>query len=128
MMIALDFEKPILELEKKIAELKNLSADGSLNLDSEVKKLESRLEVAKKEIYHNLTPWQRVQIARHPRRPYTLDYIQGIFTDFVEFHGDRTFADDKALVGGFALFEGRPCLVMGHQKGRDAKENIMRNF
>ena len=128
MITALDFEKPILELEKKIMELKNLSADGSLNLDSEVKKLESRLILAKKEVYLNLTPWQRVQIARHPRRPYTLDYIQGIFTDFVEVHGDRTFADDKALVGGFARFEGKPCLVMGHQKGRDAKENIMRNF
>ncbi len=128
MITALDFEKPIVELEKKITELKNLSADGSLNLDSEVKKLESRLVMAKKETYLNLTPWQRVQIARHPRRPYTLDYVQGVFTDFVEVHGDRTFADDKALVGGFARFEGRPCLVMGHQKGRDAKENIMRNF
>ena len=127
-MIALDFEKPIVELEKKIAELKNLSADGNLNLDSEVRKLESRLDMAKREVYLNLTPWQRVQIARHPRRPYTLDYVQGIFTDFVELHGDRTFADDKALIGGFARFEGRPCLVMGHQKGRDAKENIMRNF
>jgi len=128
MITALDFEKPIVELEEKIIELKNLTADGSLNLDSEVKKLESRLELAKKETYQNLSPWQRVQIARHPRRPYTLDYIQGIFTDFVEMHGDRTFADDKALVGGFARFEGRSCVVMGHQKGRDAKENIMRNF
>ena len=128
MIAALDFEKPIVELEKKIAELKNLSSDGSLNLDSEVKKLEARLALAKKEVYLNLTPWQRVQIARHPRRPYTLDYIQALFTDFIEIHGDRTFADDKALVGGLARFEGRPCIVMGHQKGRDAKENIMRNF
>ncbi len=128
MITALDFEKPVFELDKKITELKNLSADGSLNLDSEVKKLEARLLHLKKETYLHLTPWQRVQIARHPKRPYTLDYIQKIFSDFVEFHGDRTFADDKALVGGFAKLDGQSFLVMGHQKGRDAKENIMRNF
>jgi acetyl-CoA carboxylase carboxyl transferase subunit alpha len=127
-MSILDFEKPIIELEKKVAELKSLSADGNLDLESEVKKLETRLEHAKKEVYGNLTPWQRVQIARHPKRPYTLDYIQAIFNDFVEFHGDRTFADDKALIGGFAKLDGKPVLVLGHQKGRDAKENIMRNF
>jgi len=124
----LDFEKPIVELERKITELKNLSSSGDLDLDSEVKKLESRLAHVKKETYVNLTPWQRVQIARHPKRPYTLDYISLIFSDFVELHGDRTFADDKALIGGFAMLEGRPVLVLGHQKGRDAKENIMRNF
>jgi acetyl-CoA carboxylase carboxyl transferase subunit alpha len=124
----LDFEKPIFELEKKIAELRNLSADGKLNLESEVKKLEARLIHVKKDTYAALTPWQRVQIARHPKRPFALDYIQQIFTDFIEFHGDRTFADDKALVGGFANLDGQPFLVMGHQKGRDAKENIMRNF
>ena len=128
MLTALDFEKPVVELDKKITELKNLSADGSLNLDSEVKKLESRLLHLKKETYLHLTPWQRVQIARHPKRPYTLDYIQRIFTDFVECHGDRTFADDKALIGGFAKLDGQTFLVLGHQKGRDAKENIMRNF
>ena len=128
MMTVLDFEKPIVELEKKISELKNLSTHGELDLDSEVKKLESRLAHVKKETYFNLTPWQRVQIARHPKRPYTLDYIRMIFGDFVEMHGDRTFADDKALVGGFAKLDGRPFLVLGHQKGRDAKENIMRNF
>ena len=127
-MTVLDFEKPIFELEKKITELKNLSTVGELDLESEVKKLESRLAVVKKETYFNLTPWQRVQIARHPKRPYTLDYIQMIFTDFIEFHGDRTFADDKALVGGPAKIDGKPVMVMGHQKGRDAKENIMRNF
>jgi acetyl-CoA carboxylase carboxyl transferase subunit alpha len=127
-MTVLDFEKPIFELEKKITELKNLSTAGELDLESEVKKLESRLAHVKKETYYNLTPWQRVQIARHPKRPYTLDYIQGIFTDFVELHGDRTFADDKALIGGLAKIDGKPVLVMGHQKGRDAKENIMRNF
>jgi acetyl-CoA carboxylase carboxyl transferase subunit alpha len=128
MITVLDFEKPIVELEKKITELKSLSSNGNLNLESEVKKLETRLTHVKKETYGNLTPWQRVQIARHPKRPYTLDYIQAIFTDFVELHGDRTFADDKALVGGFAKLDGRPFLVLGHQKGRDAKENIMRNF
>ncbi len=128
MISTLEFEKPIVELEKKISELKHLSSDGNLNLQSEVKKLEARLAHVKKETYAQLTPWQRVQIARHPKRPYTLDYIQLIFTDYVELHGDRTFADDKALVGGFAKFEGKPFIVMGHQKGRDAKENIMRNF
>lgn len=128
MISTLDFEKPIVELEKKINELRVLSADGSLNLESEVKKLESRLDHVKKETYLHMTPWQRVQIARHPKRPYTLDYIGALFTDFVEIHGDRTFADDKALIGGFGKFEGQTFMVMGHQKGRDAKENIMRNF
>ena len=128
MISTLDFEKPILELEKKIAELKTLSSNGHLNLHSEVKKLEGRLAHVKKETYLHLTPWQRVQIARHPKRPYTLDYIHSIFSDFVELHGDRSFADDKALIGGFAKFEGQRFLVLGHQKGRDAKENIMRNF
>ena len=128
MISTLEFEKPIVELEKKISELKHLSSDGNLNLQSEVKKLEARLAHVKKETYAQLTPWQRVQIARHPKRPYTLDYIGKVFNDFVELHGDRTFADDKALVGGFAKLEGRTVLVMGHQKGRDAKENIMRNF
>ena len=128
MLTVLDFEKPILELEKKINELKSLSTSGELDLESELRKLENRLSHVKRETYTNLTPWQRVQIARHPKRPYTLDYIQMIFSDFVELHGDRTFADDKALVGGFAKLEGRTVLVIGHQKGRDAKENIMRNF
>ena len=128
MITTLEFEKPIVELEKKISELRNLSADGNLNHQSEVKKLESRLDHLRRETYQHMTPWQRVQIARHPKRPYALDYAQMIFSDYVEFHGDRTFADDKALVGGFAKFEGRTFLVLGHQKGRDAKENIMRNF
>jgi acetyl-CoA carboxylase carboxyl transferase subunit alpha len=128
MITTLDFEKPIFELEKKISELRHLSSDGNLNLQSEVKKLEGRLDHLKKETYSNLTPWQRVQIARHPKRPYALDYVQMVFTDFLELHGDRTFADDKALIGGFAKLDGQPFLVLGHQKGRDAKENIMRNF
>ncbi len=128
MITILEFEKPVFELQKKVAELKSLSTDGNLNLQAEVRKLETRLEHLKRETYANLTPWQRVQIARHPRRPFTLDYIQMIFTDFVELHGDRTFADDKALIGGLARLDGQPFIVMGHQKGRDAKENIMRNF
>src|SRR3989338_8929607 len=128
MISTLEFEKPIVELEKKISELKNLSWDGNLNLQSEVKKLEARLDHVKKETYAQLTPWQRVQIARHPKRPYTLDYVQFIFTDFVELHGDRTYADDKALIGGLAKMDGDRFLILGHQKGRDAKENIMRNF
>ena len=128
MITTLEFEKPIFELEKKITELKTLSTNGHLNLQSEVKKLEGRLEHVKKDTYAKLSAWQRVQIARHPKRPYTLDYIRMIFTDFVEVHGDRTFADDKALIGGFARLDGRRVLVIGHQKGRDAKENIMRNF
>ncbi len=128
MITVFDFEKPIYELEKKILELKHLSFNGNLNLQAEVKKLETRLGRVKKETYAELTPWQRVQIARHPKRPYTLDYLHFIFTDFVEFHGDRTFADDKALITGIAKLDGRPVVVLGHQKGRDAKENIMRNF
>lgn len=128
MITTLDFEKPIFELEKKISELKHLSSDGNLNLQAEVKKLETRLNHLKKETYSQMTPWQRVQLARHAQRPYTLDYIHRIFTDFVELHGDRTFADDKALIGGFAKLDGQTFLVLGHQKGRDAKENIMRNF
>jgi acetyl-CoA carboxylase carboxyl transferase subunit alpha len=124
----LEFEKPILELELKIAELKSLTLDGSINLSEEIKTLEARLEKVKKEIYESLTPWQKVQIARHPKRPYTLDYIHMIMVDFMEFHGDRMFQDDKAIIGGFAKIDGERFLVIGHQKGRDTKENLMRNF
>jgi acetyl-CoA carboxylase carboxyl transferase subunit alpha len=124
----LDFEKPILELESKISELKNLSQSGPVNLQSEIKKLEGKLIEVKEHTYSRLTPWQRVQIARHPRRPYTLDYISMLFTDFEEIYGDRAFADDKALITGFGLMDGQRFCVMGHQKGRDAKENIFRNF
>ena len=105
-----------------------MSNDGNLNLQSEVKKLESRLLKVKKETYAHLTAWQRVQISRHPRRPFTLDYIDMIFSNFTELHGDRTFADDKALIGGFAELDGRTYLILGHQKGKDAKQNIIRNF
>ncbi|NQT23675.1 MAG: acetyl-CoA carboxylase carboxyltransferase subunit alpha [Candidatus Omnitrophica bacterium] len=124
----LDFEKPILELERKIEELKTFTAREDIDLSSEIKKLESRLEKVKKEVFDNLTPWQRVQIARHPKRPYTLDYIDMLMTDFVELHGDRHFADDRAMVCGIAKFNGKNVVCIGHQKGRDTKENLARSF
>lgn len=127
-MAGLDFEKPIVELEKKIQELKKYVADKKIDLSSEVKRLEEKLEHLKKDTYSNLTAWQKVQIARHPNRPYTLDYLDMIMSDFIELHGDRCFADDKALVCGFAKLDNRKIVVMGHQKGRDTKENLKRNF
>jgi acetyl-CoA carboxylase carboxyl transferase subunit alpha len=127
-MAGLDFEKPIVDLEKKIQELQNFSKEKHVDLSSEVKKLQGKLEGLKNDIYANLSPWQKVQIARHPQRPYTLDYISWIMTDFIELHGDRLFADDKALVGGLAKIGDIKVLVMGHQKGRDIKENLKRNF
>ena len=127
-MNGLDFEKPILELEAKIQELRHLGSDKDINLNPELKKMEQKLEKLKEEIYNKLTSWQRVQIARHPQRPYTLDYIRMITTDFVELHGDRLFADDLALVAGLARIDHVKVLIMGHQKGRDTKENVKRNF
>lgn len=127
-MTILDFEKPIYELEAKINELKNFGANKNIALDPEIKRLEQKLESMKDKVYNNLTPWQRVQIARHPDRPYTFDYIRMMMTDFMEIHGDRQFADDLALVGGFAMIDDVKVMVMGHQKGRDTKENVMRNF
>ncbi|NQT06089.1 MAG: acetyl-CoA carboxylase carboxyltransferase subunit alpha [Candidatus Omnitrophica bacterium] len=124
----LDFEKPILELERKIEELKKFTSQENINLSSEIKKLEGRLEEVKKDIFENLTPWQKVQIARHPKRPYSLDYINMIMKDFVELHGDRAFGDDKAIVGGLARVDQHKVMIIGHQKGRDTKENLMRNF
>jgi len=124
----LDFEKSVLELEKKIEELKKLSSAEKMNLSGEIKKLEEKLEKLKRDVYENLTPWQRVQIARYPKRPYTLDYINAITTDFVELHGDRSFRDDKAIVAGFAKLNGSKVCIIGHQKGRDTKENLERNF
>ena len=124
----LDFEKPILELERKIEELKRFTSSENIDLSSEIRKLEDKLERVKKEVFEGLTPWQRVQIARHPKRPYTLDYIGLMMTDFVEIHGDRFFGDDLALICGFAKLDGEKVVVMGHQKGRDTKENLMRNF
>ena len=127
-MTVLEFEKPIVELEAKIEELKNFGSNKDINLGPEVKKLEQKLDKMKKDIYSKLTAWQRIQIARHPDRPYTLDYINLITTDFLELHGDRCFADDLALIAGFAKIDGHKVLVIGHQKGRDTTENIMRNF
>lgn len=124
----LDFEKPILELERKIEELKNLTETEKIDLSSEIKQLTQRLEELKREIFENLTAWQRVQIARHPQRPYTLDYINLIMKDFVQLHGDRLFSDDKAVVAGLAKVDGRKIMIIGHQKGRDTKENLLRNF
>lgn len=127
-MISLDFEKPIVELEKKIEELKKISLGGKVDVSNELEQLKKKALELKKEIYGSLTAWQRVQIARHPARPYTLDYIKTIMEDFVELHGDRYFADDQALIGGVARFMGEPVMVLGHQKGRDTKENLRRNF
>ncbi len=124
----LDFEKPIVELQHQIQNLKHYNSDKKIDFTPEIKKLEEKLVNLQKDIYSNLTPWQRVQTARHPQRPYTLDYINLLMTDFMEIHGDRYFSDDKALVGGFAKIGGQKVLVLGHQKGRDYKENIKRNF
>ena len=121
-----DFEKPIIELEKKIDEIRILTAD--VDVSKELNELENKLYELKLDIYHNLTNWQKVQIARHPDRPYTLDYINNIFTDFVELHGDRKFGDDKAIVGGFAKLQGQSVMVVGQQKGRGTKDNLFRNF
>lgn len=124
----LDFEKPIIELEEKINGLKELSSSKGVDLSNEIKNLEKKMEQVKRDIFKNLTAWQRVQLARHPLRPYTLDYINLIMTDFVELRGDRTFADDPAILGGLAKLDGIPVMVIGHQKGRDTRENIIRNF
>ena len=127
-MADLEFEKPIVDLEKQILELRDFSAKGKIGLDGEIRSLEKKLEELRHSIYETLTPWQRVQIARHPKRPYTLDYMTLIMTDFVELHGDRLFSDDKAIIAGFAKLDGKKIAVIGHQKGRDTKENLMRNF
>lgn len=123
----MDFEKPILDLENKIEELRKMGSKR-VTLEPEIKRLESKLAKLKKDIYENLTPWQRVQIARNPKRPYTLDYIRLITDEFMELHGDRLYADDLAIIGGFAKIDGQKVMIMGHQKGRDVKENIARNF
>jgi acetyl-CoA carboxylase carboxyl transferase subunit alpha len=124
----LDFEKPIAELEAMLKELRHLSAEQDLNIGDEIARLEAKSKALTDSIFASLTPWQISQIARHPLRPYTLDYVERLFTDFQELHGDRTFADDHAIVGGLARLDGRPVLVIGHQKGRDTKEKIYRNF
>ncbi|MCF6269641.1 MAG: acetyl-CoA carboxylase carboxyltransferase subunit alpha [Melioribacteraceae bacterium] len=123
---ALEFEKPILELEKKIQEMKEY--EDNLDIKDEIAKLEEKVIVLKKSVYKNLTRWQKVQLARHPERPYTLDYIYLMTDDFVELHGDRLFGDDKAIIGGFAKIDGQKVMIIGHQKGRDTKSNVYRNF
>lgn len=128
MALALDFEKPLIELERQITHLKRRARERGLEVDGEVGPIERKLEDLRQEIYGDLTPMQRVQVARHVRRPYTLDYIRSLFTDFVELKGDRLFRDDPAIVGGWARFDKRPVVVIGHQKGRDTKENLRRNF
>ena len=124
----LDFEQPIVELEVKIEELRYVGTDADVNLSEEIQRLQAKCKTLTESIFSNLTPWQIAQLARHPRRPYTLDYVQGLITDFQELHGDRTFADDPAIVGGVGRFEGQPIVVIGHQKGRDTREKIRRNF
>ncbi|CUA82700.1 MULTISPECIES: acetyl-CoA carboxylase carboxyltransferase subunit alpha [Gulbenkiania] len=124
----LDFEQPIAELENKIEELRFVQDDSVLDISEEIARLQKKSQELTKALYGKLTPWQISQVARHPQRPYTLDYIQGLFTDFHELHGDRSFADDPAIVGGMARFNGQAVMVIGHQKGRDTKEKIYRNF
>jgi acetyl-CoA carboxylase carboxyl transferase subunit alpha len=124
----LEFEKPLIELRKKISELKEFTKTADVDLSAEIEKLEARLEKLENETYANLSPWDRVQIARHPNRPTTLDYIERLFTNFLECHGDRCFGDDAAIVGGVAKYHGLPVTVIGHQRGKDTKENIRRNF
>ncbi|WP_042223245.1 acetyl-CoA carboxylase carboxyl transferase subunit alpha [Oceanobacillus manasiensis] len=124
----MEFEKPIVNLKEKIAELKNFTKDSEIDLTEEINTLEKRLSVLEDDIYGNLKPWQRVQMARHQDRPTTLEYIEKLFSNFIEFHGDRLFGDDEAIVAGIAYYKDRPVTVIGHQRGKDTKENIRRNF
>jgi acetyl-CoA carboxylase carboxyl transferase subunit alpha len=124
----LEFEQPIAELEAKIEELKFLTSDQSVNIAEEVKRLQSKSRALTTSIFSNLSPWQITQLARHPQRPYTLDYVSMIFTDWHELHGDRMYGDDLAIVGGLARLEGAPVMLIGHQKGRDTKERVRRNY
>ena len=124
----LEFEQPIAELESKIEELRFVQDDSAVDISQEIGRLEKKSQSLAKDIYSSLNAWQIAQVARHPQRPYTLDYVDMMFTDFVELHGDRAYSDDRAMVGGMARFDGRPIVVIGHQKGRDTKEKILRNF
>jgi len=124
----LDFEAPIAELEAKIEELRFVQDDSAVDISEEIERLQKKSQSLLKDIYAKLTPWQVAQLARHPQRPYTLDYVADIFTDFHELHGDRAFSDDASIVGGLARFNGLPVMVLGHQKGRDTKERTARNF
>ncbi len=127
-MTFLDFEQPIAELETKIEELRFVQDDSAVDISEEIERLQKKSQALLKDIYAKLSPWQVSQLARHPQRPYTLDYVADIFTDFHELHGDRSFADDLSIVGGLARFNGTPVMVLGHQKGRDTKERALRNF
>jgi acetyl-CoA carboxylase carboxyl transferase subunit alpha len=124
----LDFEQPIAELEARIDELRFVQDDSAVDISEEITRLQKKSQALTKEIYSKLSPWQVAQVARHPQRPYTLDYVGALFTDFEELHGDRAFADDQSIVGGLARFNGQPVMVVGHQKGRDTKEKLARNF
>ncbi|MFA7624730.1 MAG: acetyl-CoA carboxylase carboxyltransferase subunit alpha, partial [Pusillimonas sp.] len=124
----LEFEQPLAELEQKIEQLRYMQSDSAVDISDEVSRLQQKSQTLAKNIYAKLTPWQTALVARHPQRPYTFDYVREIFTDFHELHGDRMYADDQSIVGGLARFNGIPCMVIGHQKGRDTKERSMRNF
>jgi len=124
----LEFEKPLRELEKQLEALHQQSLENNIDMSAELATIEAKIDATKRDIYENLTPWQRVQVARHPKRPYALDYVSALCEDFQELHGDRQFNDDRALVGGTAFFEGRSVMIIAQQKGRDTKENIVRNF
>ena len=126
--VFLEFEQPVAELEGRIDELRYAQDDSAVDISEEIQRLTKKSQALSKDIYGKLTPWQVAQVARHPQRPYTLDYIQALFTHFEELHGDRSYADDPSIVGGLARFANEPCMVIGHQKGRDTKEKILRNF
>jgi acetyl-CoA carboxylase carboxyl transferase subunit alpha len=124
----LDFEQPIAELEAKIEELKHVTSESEVNIQDEINRLQAKSRQLTTSIFASLTPWQITQLARHPHRPYTLDYVQSIFSDFNELHGDRMYADDLAIVGGLGRLDNRPVMIIGHQKGRDTKERVRRNY
>lgn len=128
MVKPLPFEEPVVRLREKIEELKNITDDAHVDMGDEIKSLEDRLQKLESDVYGNMSAWDRVQVARHPERPTTLDYIDYLFEDFIELHGDRSYGDDAAIVGGVASFDGTPVTVIGHQRGKDTKENIRRNF
>ncbi|MCM3086397.1 acetyl-CoA carboxylase carboxyltransferase subunit alpha [Bhargavaea ginsengi] len=128
MVKPLPFEEPVVRLREKIEELKNITDDAHVDMGDEIKSLEERLQKLESDVYGNMSAWDRVQVARHPERPTTLDYIDYLFEDFIELHGDRSYGDDAAIVGGVASFDGTPVTVIGHQRGKDTKENIRRNF
>ena len=125
---SLEFEKPLLDLEKQLEEIVKSSHDSDLDFSTEIKAIEKKIEQTKRHVYSDLTPWQKVQLSRHPNRPYSLDYIEKIFSDFEELHGDRSFKDDLAIVGGVARFEGTSVMVIAQQKGRNTEDNLKRNF